>query len=77
MIHITRISDFSVSRPSWSVIDSSFLSLPEPRQKVPTSPRPTTPQAPYGGLRFRLEPRFLPTRRVANGTTLPDLGPAE
>src|SRR5215813_11494212 len=51
-VHITRLADFSVFRPSWSVIDSSFQVLPEPRQKVPTWPVPTTPQAPYRRLRF-------------------------
>jgi hypothetical protein len=76
MIHITRISDVSVFRSSWSVIDFSFFSNAA-TAKAPNFPRLLSVSWPSP---FRLEPAVPADQRVANGTQrflLLGLGPAE
>jgi hypothetical protein len=75
MIHITRISDVSVFRSSWSVIDFSVFTNAA-TAKVPNFPRPLS----VSPSPFRLEPAVPADQRVANGIQrflLLGLGPAE
>jgi hypothetical protein len=75
-VHITRISDFSVFRPSWSGIDSSFLGPTGAAAKGSHLPRANYASGALSQSPFR-SPAFLPTSRYQWDATPPDLGPAE